>query len=99
MIAVNDHKQILETFISIKIDAECNETAHAIVFDRFHVYFHIATKMIPNMTHKNDLGWRRYIHRVVTQQQNISTYINNRYGKATVGMRLRVITKIKKYKV
>ena len=36
----------------MKFDAECNETAHAIVFDRFHEYSHIAMKMIPSMTHK-----------------------------------------------
>ena len=40
---------ILETFISIKFDAECNETGHAIVFDRFHEDVYIATTIIPNM--------------------------------------------------
>ena len=28
--------QVLEMFISMKIDAECNETSPAILFDRFH---------------------------------------------------------------
>ena len=43
---------ILETFISIKFDVISNETAHTILFDRFHDDYNIATKMIPNMTHK-----------------------------------------------
>ena len=36
----------------MKVDAKCNETAHAIVLDRFHEDSYIATKMIPNMTHE-----------------------------------------------
>ena len=35
MISENKQNQILETFISMKIDAECDENAPAIAFDRF----------------------------------------------------------------
>ena len=32
----NNQNQLLETFISMKFDAECNETTPAILFPRFH---------------------------------------------------------------
>ena len=37
-ILISEHRQnkLLDTFISIKSDAECNETAPAISFARFH---------------------------------------------------------------
>ena len=41
----NNQNQILETFISMKFDAECNETNHAIMFHRCHDYSEILTKM------------------------------------------------------
>ena len=44
MISENNQNQFLETFISIKFDAECNETAPAIEFPRFHGDFEIYTK-------------------------------------------------------
>ena len=37
--------KILETFISMKSDAECNETAPAISFGRLHEDSEILTKM------------------------------------------------------
>ena len=36
VISGNNQNQVLETFISMKFDAECNETTPAISFDRFH---------------------------------------------------------------
>ena len=44
MIFENNQNQVLETFISIKFDAECNETTPAILFIRFHEDFKIYTK-------------------------------------------------------
>ena len=40
--------QVLETFISMKSETECNETAFAISFDRFHEVFMIFKKMTSN---------------------------------------------------
>ena len=36
VISENNQNQVLETFISMKFDAECNETTPAISFHRFH---------------------------------------------------------------
>ena len=52
MISENNQNQVLETFISIKFDAECNETTPAILFLRFHEDFSIYTK-------KASKGWPR----------------------------------------
>ena len=42
MIRKNNQNQFLETFISIKFDAECNETTPAISFGRFYEDFYIS---------------------------------------------------------
>ena len=44
VISGNNQNQVLETFISIKFDAECNETTPAIVFLRFHEDSEMFTK-------------------------------------------------------
>ena len=44
MISENNLNQMLETFISIKIDAEYNETTPMMSFDRFHKDFTICLK-------------------------------------------------------
>ena len=36
VISENNQNQVLETFISMKFDAECNETTPAISLHRFH---------------------------------------------------------------
>ena len=36
VISENNQNQLLETFISMKFNAECNETTPAISFHRFH---------------------------------------------------------------
>ena len=45
----NQRNQVLETFISMNSDAECNETTLAIVFRRFHEDSEINTKMTPKV--------------------------------------------------
>ena len=52
----NNQNQVLETFISMKFDAECNETAPAIAFPRFHEDSEIFTKM----TSKVGLGQHKF---------------------------------------
>ena len=46
MIRKNNLNRFLETFISMKCDAECNETNPAISFDRFHEDFEIITEFL-----------------------------------------------------
>ena len=46
VISENNHNQFLETFISIKFDAICNETAPAISFHRIHGDPEILSKMM-----------------------------------------------------
>ena len=45
LISENNQNKILETFISMKFDAECNETILDIVLYRFHEDYDILTKM------------------------------------------------------
>ena len=52
MISENNQNQILETFISMKMDAEYNETTPAISFDRLHVDFDIVSKSHQNSNQK-----------------------------------------------
>ena len=44
----NMQNKVLDTFISIKSNAECNETAPAISIDRFHEDSEIFSKMTSN---------------------------------------------------
>ena len=44
VISENTQNKILETFISMKFDTECNETTPAIIFNLFHDYYKILTK-------------------------------------------------------
>ena len=41
--------ELLETFICIRIDAECDENALAISFGRMHDDFHISARMTSNV--------------------------------------------------
>ena len=45
VISENNQNQVLETFISMKFDAECNETTPAIILHRFHEDYEMFTKM------------------------------------------------------
>ena len=45
VISENTQNKVLETFISMKFDTECNETTPEIIFHRFHEYYKILTKM------------------------------------------------------
>ena len=51
LILENNQNQNLETLISRKFDAECNETTPAISIDRFHK----DSKMFAKMSSKNSL--------------------------------------------
>ena len=52
MISENHQNQILETFVTIKMDAEYNGTTPAISFDRFDVYFDMFSKSHQNSSQK-----------------------------------------------
>ena len=49
VISEKNQNEILETFISINIDAECNENVPAISFGRVHEDFCISTKISSNV--------------------------------------------------
>ena len=48
LIFENNQNQVLGTFISMKFDAECNETTPAIILHRFHEDYETFTKMTSN---------------------------------------------------
>ena len=52
VISENTQIQVLETFISMKFDTECNEITPAIIFLRFNDYY----KMLTQMTSKSWSG-------------------------------------------
>ena len=45
VISLNNQNKVPETFISMKFDAECNETTPEIVLHRFHEEYENLTKM------------------------------------------------------
>ena len=90
---------ILETFISIKFDVISNETAHAILFDRFHDDYHIVTQMIPNMTCKMipngvDTSTEWWSSNKILVHMSIIVMVKQRWACG-----LLIITNIKKYEV
>ena len=52
MISENDQNPFLETFISMKNDAECNTKTPAFPVDRFHEVVQILTEMTSNSDKK-----------------------------------------------
>ena len=48
---INVINQVLDIFICIKFDTECNETTPVIPFNRFHVDFDLLKKIIQNYKH------------------------------------------------
>ena len=61
VISENNQNQDLETFISMKSDAGCNETTPAISFDRFHENSEILTKITLR---------QQYVHYQIVRYRN-----------------------------
>ena len=57
VISENNQNQDLETFISMKSDAECNEITPAISFDRFHKDFEMFAKMMSKVGPVSSQTW------------------------------------------
>ena len=53
MISEHRKNKVLDTFISIKPNAECNETAPAVSFARFHEDYENLTKPTSKVAVKN----------------------------------------------
>ena len=83
----------------MKSDAECNETVHAIAFDRFQKDSHISNKKIPNMSHKIMPAGSDTFTRWLSSNKNLVHISIIVYVKAVVCMRLTYHHKIKKYEV
>ena len=66
--------EVLEMFICIKIDAECNETTHAIAFDRSHEDSEMFTKLT-SKSHQN--CFRNKLKREVRQESKTYMGISN----------------------